>query len=181
MVAPSRESLIRFRYAKTLVLLVLNGFGLVLLCSRPGVGHGAIATVTRTFSVEAHYVSGEPMAMAQVVVYSPENPDEPWTTGQTDAAGTFEFNPDTDGNWDVVIRQAGHGTTVNVPVETPILTQIEANTSHQSRSQSVAAPTAALVSSSEPLTHPLQRWASAGAALWGLFGTVLFFSRGKQS
>ena len=142
--------------------IVLNGLGLVLLCSQPAWSHGAIATVTRTFSIEARYSSGEPMALAQVVVYSPENPEEPWSTGQTNEAGEFVFNPDTTGNWDVVIRQAGHGTSVSVPVET---TQAESTA----------------VASSEPSPSPVQRWASAGAALWGLVGTALFFSRGNQS
>ena len=105
------------------------------------------------------------MALAHVVVYRPENPEEPWTTGQTNETGEFVFSPDAPGNWDVVIRQAGHGTSVSVPVETT--------------TQAQAQPTA--VASSEPSTSPLQRWASAGAALWGLVGTALFFSRGKQS
>lgn len=152
---------------------VLSGLGLALLCGQPGWSHGAIATVTQTFSVEASYSSGQPMVLAQVAVYSPENPDEPWTTGQTNEQGEFEFSPDVDGNWDVTIRQAGHGTTVSVPVQTQA-DQI-ANT------QSTSKTTAALVSSSEPLASPLQRWASAGAALWGLIGTALFFSRGKNS
>ncbi len=148
---------------------VLNALGLMLLWSQPGWSHGAIATVTQTFSVEANYSSGQSMAAAQVAVYSPNNPDQPWITGQTDNQGKFDFNPDTPGNWDVVIRQAGHGTTVSVPVATT------------ANSQTVAKTTAAIVSSSEPLANPFQRWASAGAGLWGLIGTVLFFSRGKNS
>ena len=141
--------------------IVWNGLGLLLLCGQPGWAHGAIATVTRTFLVEANYASGEPMAMAQVVVYSPDNSEQPWTTGQTDAVGKFEFSPDAAGNWEVVIRQAGHGTTVSVPV---------AATDAARSAQGVAA--------AQP-SRPLHRWASAGAALWGLIGTVLFFSRGK--
>ena len=104
------------------------------------------------------------MALAQVLVYSPDNPDQPWTTGQTDEAGQFEFTPDAGGRWEVVVRQAGHGTTVTVPVT----------------DTAQGGSAALLVSSSEP-SSPLQRWASAGAALWGMVGTVLFFSRGKQS
>ncbi|MEL6128577.1 MAG: carboxypeptidase-like regulatory domain-containing protein [Cyanobacteria bacterium J06627_3] len=141
------------------LIVLLNGFGLMLLCGQPGWSHGAIATVTQNFSIEANYSSGEPMAMAQVAVYSPENPDQPWTTGQTNQEGEFEFSPDTAGNWDVVIRQAGHGTTVSVPVD---MAQAQSGAASESGS-------------------PLQRWASAGAALWGLVGTALFFSRGKQS
>ncbi|MEO0867344.1 MAG: carboxypeptidase-like regulatory domain-containing protein [Cyanobacteria bacterium J06642_11] len=144
---------------------VLNGVGIALLCSQPGWSHGAIATVTPTFSIEASYASGEPMALAQVVVYSPDAPTEPWATGKTDQQGTFEFAPDTDGNWEVVIRQAGHGTTVHVPVGT------------------TAQPPSAQASASTTLASngPFRRWASAGAGLWGLVGTALFFSRGKQS
>ncbi|MBX2861961.1 MAG: carboxypeptidase-like regulatory domain-containing protein [Leptolyngbyaceae cyanobacterium MAG.088] len=160
---------------------VLHGIGLVLLCSQPGWSHGAIATVTRTFSVEASYASGQPMALAQVAVYSPENSNEPWLTGQTDQQGKFEFQPDTPGSWDVVIRQAGHGTTVNVPVETQAIAPIETSAeTAQTAAKLTTTATAAVVSSSNP-ADPIQRWASAGAALWGLIGTVLFFSRGKKS
>ncbi|MEM9484306.1 MAG: carboxypeptidase-like regulatory domain-containing protein [Cyanobacteria bacterium P01_F01_bin.116] len=141
--------------------IVWNGLGLLLLCSPPGWAHGAIATVTRTFLVEANYSSGEPMALAQVIVYSPGNSENPWTTGQTNEAGEFEFSPDAAGNWEVVIRQAGHGTTVSVPVATAT------ETAPKGTASLVAQPS------------PLHRWASAGAALWGLIGTVLFFSRGK--
>ncbi|NEQ49545.1 MAG: carboxypeptidase regulatory-like domain-containing protein [Leptolyngbya sp. SIO3F4] len=160
--------------SKICLISVLNSLGLLMLYGQPGLSHGAIATVVHTFSVEATYSSGEPMAMAQVVVYSPENPDQPWTTGQTNETGKFEFIPDAVGDWEVIIRQAGHGTTVNVPVSTAAIAQIEPT--------SATSPSPAnLLSTSEPLsnTSPLHRWASAGAALWGLIGTVLFFSRGK--
>ncbi|MGD1854307.1 MAG: carboxypeptidase-like regulatory domain-containing protein [Leptolyngbyaceae cyanobacterium] len=175
MVAPAEKSLAGLKHLKSkryrYMGAVFQGMGLVLLFGQPGWSHGAIATVTRTFAVEASYSSGEPMALAQVVVYSPENPDQPWTTGQTNEAGEFEFSPDAAGNWDVVIRQAGHGATVSVPVATTAVAQGDQQS-----------PAATLISSSEPLaSSPLQRWASAGAALWGLVGTVLFFSRGKQS
>ena len=146
------------------------GVGLMLLCGQPGWSHAAIATVTQTFSVKASYSSGQPMAAAQVLVYSPENPSEPQLTGQTNEQGEFEFTPDTEGNWEVVIRQAGHGTTVNVPVGATQLAQ-----PHQSPE------TQPTVATSAPAASPIQRWASAGAAFWGLIGTVLFFSRGKNS
>lgn len=178
MVALIRESAVSLndlRRRLQRVYPLLGGLGLVLLSCPPGWSHGAIATVTRTFSIEAHYSSGQPMASAQVVVYSPNNPNEPWTTGQTNEQGEFEFNPDADGNWEVVVRQAGHGTTVSVPVVPLTQAAQIANTSQPTASLATA------VSSSEPLSNPLQRWASAGAALWGLVGTALFFSRGKQS
>lgn len=171
MVAQTGKPGTRFKHQQNYLkhcLPGLYGLGLVLLWSPPGWGHGAIATVTPSFAVEATYASGEPMALAQVVVYSPNNADAPWITGQTDKQGKFEFNPDTPGNWDVIIRQAGHGTTVTVPVN--ISAQAAPQPAHQ---------TAQLIPTSAD--SPLQRWASAGAGLWGLVGTVLFFSRGKQS
>lgn len=155
------------------VLPVLHGVGLVLLCSQPGWSHGAIATVTHRFAVEANYASGEPMALAQVAVYSPDDPNVPWITGQTDQQGRFEFSPNAAGNWEVIIRQAGHGTTVSVPVGTLAQAPDSPPTT-----QTV---TDSIVSTSAPSASPLQRWASAGAGLWGIVGTVLFFSRGKQS
>lgn len=151
----------------------LYGVGFVLVCGQPGWSHAAIATVTQTFSVKANYSSGQPMAAAQVLVYSPQDPSEPWFTGQTNEQGEFEFKPDINGNWEVVIRQAGHGTTVSVPVGTQVAQVQDSPIKTQ--------PTAALVASSEPLASPIQRWVSAGAAFWGLIGTVLFFSRGKNS
>ncbi|MEM6252494.1 MAG: carboxypeptidase-like regulatory domain-containing protein [Cyanobacteria bacterium P01_D01_bin.156] len=151
------------------LLPILNGVGLVLLCSQPGWSHGAIAKITHQFTIEASYTSGEPMSQAQVVVYSPGDLQTPWTTGQTDQQGKFEFNPDIAGNWEVVVRQAGHGTTVNVPVGAV-----------QTLADQTATPGTANITNSISAS-PLQRWASAGAGLWGLVGTVLFFSRGKQS
>ncbi len=171
MVATPRQDLVQPKCLQRLGPW-LYGVGLVLLCGQPGWSHAAIATVTQTFSVQASYSSGQPMASAQVVVYSPQNPSDPWITGQTNEQGEFEFNPDSEGNWEVVIRQAGHGTTVNVPVGDTQVAQGQAN-------QTRAKTTTALVS--EPLAHPIQRWVSAGAAFWGLIGTVLFFSRGKNS
>ncbi len=98
MVALIREYSVRLKWWQGLSP-VLNALGLVLVCSQPGWSHGAIATVTQTFSVEASYSSGQPMSSAQVAVYSPNNPHEPWAMGQTDQQGKFEFTPHTPGNW----------------------------------------------------------------------------------
>lgn len=161
--------------AKTYLGILLNSVGLLMLWSQPGWSHGAIATVTRTFTVEARYASGKPMAEAQVVVYSPDDLEQPWSTGMTNRAGLFEFSPDTDGNWEVIIRQAGHGTSVTVPVEA-VETEI---TEVETPAPATIAKPPTPISQSAPQNSPLQRWASAGAGLWGLIGTVLFFSRGK--
>ncbi|MEL6222949.1 MAG: carboxypeptidase regulatory-like domain-containing protein [Cyanobacteria bacterium J06627_8] len=68
---------------------------------------------TSTFS------SGEPVEEAQVTIYSPENPDEPWAELTTDEDGRFSFVPDeaVAGDWEIRIEQGiGHTDLWTVPV-----------------------------------------------------------------
>lgn len=68
---------------------------------------------TSTFS------TGEPVQEAQVTIYSPENPDEPWIELTTDETGSFSFAPDESipGDWEIRIEQGiGHGDLWTVPV-----------------------------------------------------------------
>ncbi|MBN1433221.1 hypothetical protein JW921_00570 [Candidatus Fermentibacterales bacterium] len=72
--------------------------------------------------IEALYDDGTPMAGAQVIVYSPADPSEPWLHGATDDTGRFCFEPDdreASGTWDVQVRQAGHGDIVHVDLVDP--------------------------------------------------------------
>ncbi len=68
--------------------------------------------------IEATYDSGKPLANAQVVIYAPDAPTQAWLTGTADAEGRFSFTPPANqmGNWQVKVRQAGHGAVLNVPV-----------------------------------------------------------------
>ncbi len=142
----------------TPILKLWLGLGLGLIFFLTGVGldpvwgHGAIANVTYTLTVTAAYETGDPMAGAQVLVYSPRDGGTPWKVGETGPQGDYRFTPDTDGSWDVVIRQAGHGKTVTIPV---------------------GAATSG--------GGTLPRVAGILVGLWGLVGTALFFSRGKKS
>ena len=118
---------------------------------------------TQALEVQATYESGEPMANAQVTIYSPENPSDPWLTGTTDDQGRFMFMPDSTmvGNWDVQIRQAGHGDIVSIP-----LAGIDGS----------GTSFASTVRGTSEALSPLQKIVMAGVVIWGLLGTALFFS-----
>jgi len=124
--------------------------------------HGAHiqSRTTAAVEIQASYDTGEPMAEAQVRVYSPEDPQTPVFSGVTDNSGKFVFVPTQPGDWEISVRQAGHGDIAVVPVE--------------------AGGTIA-----EEFTNPsglnsLQRVIVAGAVTWGCVGTALFFWRGKR-
>lgn len=68
---------------------------------------------TSTFS------TGEPVEDAQVRIYAPDNPDEPWGELTTDETGSFSFVPDASipGDWEIRIeKDLGHGDIWTVPV-----------------------------------------------------------------
>ncbi len=118
------------------------------------------AEATRIY---AEFDSGEPMSGAQVRVYSPDNPQDPWLEGVVDPQGNFFFLPDPGipGTWEVMIRQAGHGGVVTVAVgEDPSLD--------------------ALADESVGSLSPLHRGLLMGSTVWGLVGTALFFARRRS-
>ena len=112
-------------------------------------------------NINAAYDGGQPMANAQVTVYAPNDPSTPWSTGTTDEQGRFTFTPDADqpGNWEVKVRQAGHGDIVSVPV---------GETAAEAEGQAV----------SDSYT-PAQKVLLGAAGAWGFLGTALFFARKK--
>lgn len=131
--------------------------------------HGAVIDYASVSAVQltATYDNGDPMKEAQVNVYAPDNPTDPWLTGQTNEQGQFVFTPDASqaGNWEVQVRQAGHGDIVNIPVNT------EADGSVQ------IADAIAKRTSNGYSTPQLVLMGAAG--IWGFVGTALFFSREK--
>lgn len=139
------------------------GLGLVGAwgCHTAAIAHGVSMDYQYTTAVEiaVAFDTGEPMTQAQILVYAPDNPSEPWLKGETDDQGRFTFTPDTSqpGEWEVVFRQAGHGDIVRIPVSA---------TQTASLSSTTALPT-------------WQRVVLGGAVIWGFVGTALFFSRGK--
>lgn len=134
------------------------------------------ARETQAIEVNAEYDTGEPMAQAQVTVYAPNDPASPWLEGTTDKKGKFIFTPDSSqsGNWSVQVRQAGHGSIVNIPVD---------GNQASAGANSVTAPVANTPQNSSGAANfsPLQLILMGAAGVWGFIGTALFFMRGNKS
>ena len=149
-----------------------------LLGAAPVFAHGVAIEHRRAEAIQirATYDSGEPMSNAQVVVYAPDNPAEPWLKGTTTEEGTFTFVPEseaTSGSWDVRVRESGHGDIISIPVvsESP----------QQAQATSESAPTPSTTNSSSSWEGggytPLQKAIMIALGVWGFVGTALFFSR----
>ncbi len=164
-----------------LALLTLAGVGGLPTAA---LGHGVILErqATEAIEVTAQYDTGEPLTEAQVLVFSPEDPQNPWSQGRTDDQGRFWFRPDQDlvGTWEVIVRQAGHGGLVTVEVEetgaataeNPAAEGDDSGSSMQSASVNGVNDVANL--------SPLHRVVLMGTTIWGFIGTALFFWRRKD-
>ena len=120
---------------------------------------------TSAIAIQAKYDDGTPMANAQVVVYAPNDRATPWLKGTTDDAGNFSFVPDRQnvGDWDVKVRQSGHGDITSIPIADGKIADV-------TNSQSLSAAG----------YSPSQKIVMAAAVGWGFLGTALFFSRSKS-
>jgi nickel transport protein len=140
-----------------------------LSVEKPAIAHGAKAEYKFTSAVEikAQYDSGLPMKNAEITVYSPDNPTQPWQTGMTDEKGYFTFKPDASqtGYWEVKVRQAGHGTLISIPIKA------ENSLSQEST----------FLTQNNPGLTPLQKGVMIASVIWGCIGTALFFQRPKQT
>lgn len=120
------------------------------------------AAPAQGIAVTAAYDTGAPMAQAQITVFAPDNPAEPWARGIADDNGRFAFIPDPiPGRWTVQARTAGHGAVAHVVLDDTVVG---------------AAPVAMIVASAGGI-DPLQRWIMAAAVVWGFVGTALYFRR----
>jgi len=142
-------------------LICILALGLALPASAYAHGAEIKYTVGTTIEIVASYDSGEPMAGAQVVIYAPDDPVNPWLTGVCDDEGRFSFSPDASkpGMWDVQVRQAGHGDIVHIPI---------------------GAGTEAPAGSIGGYTN-LQIGLMAACVVWGSIGTALYFSRRRNA
>lgn len=82
-----------------------------------GTGTGGAEQSTQ-LEIQSTFSETESFPNAPVVVYSPENPDQPWMTGTTDENGKFAFEPEpgVTGTWSVEIGEDSHWDQLNVPV-----------------------------------------------------------------
>ncbi|MGY6529401.1 MAG: carboxypeptidase regulatory-like domain-containing protein [Cyanobacterium sp.] len=144
--------------------------------------HGVVLEYekVRAIAIVAQYDTGEPMSNAQVIVHAPNNPDEPYLRGVADENGNFSFTPDQNiaGNWSVTVRTAGHGSIINIPVESTTETVASDNTqtNGDESSNSNQNPRQTHRQSSP---NTAQRLLMAVSGVWGFVGTALFFSRPK--
>lgn len=140
--------------------------------------HGSVINyqTKESIEIEAKFDNGTPMKNAQVVIYSPSNPTEAWLTSNTDENGKLIFSPDfsQQGNWSVKVRSAGHGTVINIPIESPATEADNSKTPEIITSRSTPP---------QPLNATLtmtQKLMMATTGVWGFVGTALFFSRKKD-
>lgn len=132
------------------------------------------------------------MRAAQINIYAPDNPSEPWQTGVTDDDGRFVFTPDPSqpGNWEVMVRQAGHGDVVAIPVAGTSATADATMAEDSTAAATEATPETAgepgnsrpamLANAGAPRAANVPLWVSMAAMVWGFVGTALFFARGKR-
>jgi nickel transport protein len=109
--------------------------------------------------IQAKYDDGKPMKSAQVVIYAPNNPGESWLTGVTDDQGYFQFIPDPSqpGNWDIKVRQAGHGEILTIALDQD-----------------------QVISLTQTNNDLIQKIVLAGMGIWGMIGTALFFKQRNE-
>lgn len=174
------------RFSALRITSVLLPLALLGVASR-AIAHGAKIQyeATQAYAITATYDSGEPMAEAQVAVFSPDDPSTPWMTGTTNDAGEFLFTPPNPGNWEVQVRQAGHGDIVVIPVEEPDMAIASAAASSPAPDASPEPVSSTPAESTDTVSTPdaLSTWQKgimAGSVVWGCVGTALFFSK-KQT
>jgi len=84
-------------------LLLLSVFGLSLFYGPPDArAHGTDYSLVEGEALTAvafNYSDGEPMAYAEVLVFSPQDPKVEHQNGRTDKHGKFAFCPDMPGAW----------------------------------------------------------------------------------
>ena len=123
--------------------------------------HGTRIEYKSTSAIEivAKFDGGEPMSEAQVIIYAPDDPANPWLTGVCDDDGRFSFIPDVSipGTWDIQVRKAGHGDMIHIDISEGAITGGSGDSGF-STSQIIL---------------------MAACAIWGLAGTALYFRRRK--
>ncbi|MCW6036551.1 carboxypeptidase-like regulatory domain-containing protein [Spirulina subsalsa FACHB-351] len=139
----------------------------------PVLAHGSRVEyrTTEAITLKASYDNGEMMKNAQVTIYAPNDPQTPWLQATTDEKGEFVFTPDPSipGNWEVTVRQAGHGNIVSIPVG-------DSTTEAGETPEGETPPVRQATGSSGGYT-PMQKAVMAGLGIWGFVGTALFFTR----
>lgn len=160
----SDSDVMAVEWLRTMVSVLTITLGTCALLPDRALAHGAVieARQARAVTIYATFDSGEPMVGAQVSVFSPENPEQPWLQGLTNEQGRFIFIPgDAAGRWAIQARQAGHGSVTYLDVS----------------ARNRAEHTSMLPTTSEVGISPVQRVVMAVSVVWGMIGTALYFRR----
>jgi len=124
--------------------------------------HGVDIEYTSSVEIEitAQYDTGEPMSGAQVTIYAPDDPSNPWLKGTCDDEGQFTFTPDTSmpGEWKVRVIEGGHGDWAYITV-TESGVEFSGGSGYTT----------------------LQIVLMSLCVVWGIIGTTLFFLRRKKT
>ncbi len=104
-------------------------FALVLCLALIGFPTQAWAHQVETFftlgdqlEFQSMFSTGEPFAGAEVTIYAPNDPNQPWLATSTDSQGRFTFVPDESipGDWEIAIEDSdgdqSHADYWTVPV-----------------------------------------------------------------
>jgi nickel transport protein len=143
----------------------------------PVAAHGSNISYTTgpAVALVAQFDNGAPMAGAQVTIYAPDDPVNSWMTGTCDAEGRFTFMPDPErpGNWEVQVRQSGHGDIVVIPIgaETDVATGMGEGVTRYAPAMQTAGGAGGYT--------PLQLLIMGASVVWGCVGTALFFINRK--
>lgn len=123
-------------------------------------GHGAEIEYTKStaYKITAEFDSGKPMSNAQIIIYAPDNPKEPWEVGKSNEEGVYLFTPDTSkkGQWFIQARLASHGASINIDIDESTLVS---DTSGYSNGQMIL---------------------MLASLVWGCIGTALYFKNGYR-
>ena len=128
----------------------------------PGFGHGTRYEIlnSRTMGIKATFDSGDPIALATVLIFAPQE-TKPCRTTQTDSAGIFYFTPDRPGGWVLQVREkGGHGMRINLDIDDSLFT------TGDNKSGSATS---------------LQKILMALCVVWGCVGTALYFKKRAAS
>ena len=141
---------------------ILLSSAALLMLTAPVFGHGARVVWEMqddSVHISASFDDGQPLARAQVTVFSGAAPSVPYIVGMTDENGEFSFLPDKEKslNWDVQVRSAGHGDIVN-------LSLTEEST----------------VKNEQGKFTTLQIVLMSACVVWGFIGTAFFFASRRR-
>ncbi len=117
-------------------------------------------------SVEFYYSTGEPMAFAEVMVFSPADSQVEHQNGRADRRGRFSFYPDCPGQWQIRVKDGmGHSVIADFAVAAP--------------QKAAAGPVVLQESGRMPLPQAV---VTGIGVILGVFGAMaLFLGRGRKS